>query len=247
MRKFTYALAAMALGLTVAGSALAQNAKVGAATDELGLTETGSFSEHLVLSVRVPSQESMVFHVSLECGIYTRTLTKSKGGNKGTQATAAKVDVRVEVQDMSGGHVQWAAPGGDGGVTFCSRMQELSATLQGIIENLACFVDDDDNPDTPDVFDPDAPGCVLTEEEIELVLDTLNANAFNFTTSESLRSGDYVVSVQAELLCDTNGDGIADGDCPVGDSGTDWEARALLGMGSLVVDEVRFGSVPSSD
>jgi hypothetical protein len=244
MKLQTILVTATALTVLAMSPAMSQNAKVGAATDELGLTETGSFNEHLMLTVRVPSQESMVFHVSFECGIYTRTVAKSKGGNKDTQGSAGKVNVRVEVQDLSGGHVQWASPGGDGGVTFCSRSQVLSATLQGIIDNLACFVDDDNDPETPDVFDPDAAGCLLTEEEIELVLDTLNANAFNFTTSESLSSGDYIVSVQAELLCDTTGDGIADGNCPFGTTDDDWEARALLGRGSLIVDEVRFGAVP---
>ena len=82
------AASALAIGLA-ATPALAQNAKVAAATQDLSLTATGSFSEIFDVAIRVPQKESLVFHVSLECGLYTRTLVKSKGGNKETTGSVS--------------------------------------------------------------------------------------------------------------------------------------------------------------
>jgi hypothetical protein len=69
--------------------------------------------------------------------------------------------------------------------------------------------------------------CEVTDEELQLILDTLNANAFNFVAPD-LYQGEYKVTVEAEIKTDTaSGSGSA-------------EAWGLVGMGSMVVDEVRF-------
>lgn len=284
MLKFTYALAATALGLTVAGSALAgslpgSSSGFAGNMDGLSLIEstaqTNSWDPVLMTHIKIAQQKEMVFDVAVQCGLYTRTLVKSKGGNKDTEVATASVALRVAIQalDNAGnpdGPVIYASPNegelAGWGVTYCSREQTLSATFQGIFQteeeftgvkvlednngdgDLGHFVAvcDAGDPDFPDdvcsdpftvvgtcLFqDADTGGIVLDlacleDEEIELILNTLNANAFNFV-SANLDSGVYEVTVEAEIL--SSG----------GDEFTDSEAKALIGLGSMVIDEVRF-------
>ena len=228
------AISLMVLGAT---QATAQNSKAGVATSGAILLEsaskTNSWDPVLATYIRVPQQEDLVFDVALQCGLYTDTTVRTSGGKKDTSSAEASVAVRVAVQawlgeDNRGNDILaepfYALPNGRDGVVYCARKQSLSATLQGIIENLLCFPE---NADGVPSFDPDAPGCELTDEEIQLVLETLNANAFNFTATD-LVSGDYKVTVEAEIVTDT--------DSQKGGA----SARGMVGLGSMVVDEVRF-------
>lgn len=231
MKKLILALMGAALVGFVAHSAFAQglpSAKSGAATSDLTLIEatdkTDSWDAVLWTYIKVAEQKELVFDLALQCALYTQTLVKSKGGNKDTSSATATVAVRVEVQEVDGnlnpiGAPKYANPNGASGVVYCSRTQTLSATLQGIIGNLSCF-----DPVTGQ-FDPNCPS--LTEEEIELVLNTLSANAFNFV-APNLSSGIYRVTAQAEVTTETSSE-----------SGTA-DATGLVGMGSMIVDEVRF-------
>jgi hypothetical protein len=238
MRAKLTLLAGCALtSLILATPALAQNAKTGVATSDAILleptTETHSWDPVLSTYIRVPQQEDLIFDVALQCGLYTDTQVKTSGGNKDTSSAEASVAVRVKIEEWLGTDGAGrdvldapfhALPNEEAGVVFCSRKQTLSAKLQGIIENLACFPE---NADGVPTFDPDAPGCELVDEEIQLVLETLNANAFNFVATD-LRSGDYKVTVEAEVSSDSSSQkGSA-------------AARGMVGLGSLVVDEVRF-------
>ena len=171
--------------------------------------------------IKLSEQKELLFSVSLECGLYTQTLVKSSGGTKDTSTAQATVQVRVLVD----GNI--VTPAFPGPVTFCERFQQLSAKLQGIIENLACFVDADNNPATPPVFDPTAPGCILTLEEIELVLRTLNANAFFFILPD-VGVGTHNVEVQARIA--------TLGSAQLGS----WDAKALIGKGAVVVENHRL-------
>ena len=171
--------------------------------------------------IKLSEQKELLFSVSLECGLYTQTLVKSSGGTKDTSSAQATVQVRVLVDGNT------ATPAFPGAVTFCDRFQQLSAKLQGIIENLACFVDDDNDATTPPVFDPDAPGCILTLEEIELVLRTLNANAFFFILPD-VGVGTHNIEVQARIA--------TLGSAQLGS----WDAKALIGKGAVVVENHRL-------
>jgi len=173
------------------------------------------------VQIKLSEQKELLFSVSLECGLYTQTLVKSSGGTKDTSSAQATVQVRVLVDGNT------ATPAFPGPVTFCERFQQLSATLQGIIQNLACFVDSDNDPSTPPVFDPTAPGCVLTLEEIELVLRTLNANAFFFILPD-VGVGTHNIEVQARIA--------TLGSAQLGS----WDAKALIGKGAVVVENHRL-------
>ncbi|MDA1128689.1 MAG: hypothetical protein O2913_08325 [Chloroflexi bacterium] len=160
--------------------------------------------------------KDLVMDVSLEYGIYTDTQVKSKGGTRDTSNATASVKVRVLLQNVDGGPIYSMTPNGDKGIVYCSRSQTLSAVFQGLIADCIdagghIFLNDD---------------C-LEPEEVQLILDTTNANAFNFI-QEDLPQGDYMVTVQGKL--------DASGSDQVGS----FEARAAIGWGSAILSEVRF-------
>ena len=286
MKKITYAIAALGISGVMAGQVVAgsmPSSKSGIASGNMAVLNATSVSSDALLTsyIKVPQDKDLIFDLSAECGLYTRTLARSKGGNKDTASAEASVRMNVVVTDADGNE-QYAYPGAAGnGVTFCSRAQELSAEFQGIFqtgdEYAAWLVEVDNNGDgdanmivdldscdaggvdpvTLEVYEADVcspitvvgtclyqhadnntillePSC-LDEETVELVLDTMSANAFNFV-APNLKQGVYKVEVFADIDTCT-GDGI--GSCIDGDD-PDVEAKATIGRASLVVDERRF-------
>lgn len=230
-KMFGITILAVALVLPLAfGSAFAMSsAKGSAAITNLQLVETHSWDEILSTYIKVAQQKELVFNVALQCGLYTFTQVKSKGGTKDTSSATATINVHVKYQPFYGfdeagneilGQAEYAHPGGEfDGVIFASRTQELAAKFGGIIDSCT----DTDGNGTIDFMTE----CVVTDEELELALSTLNANAFNFI-APNLDSGDYKVTVEAEITTGTSSEaGFAD-------------AWGLVGLGSMVVDEVRF-------
>jgi hypothetical protein len=191
--------------------------------------------------IKTPNGKDLFINASLECGIYSNTLVRSSGGVTDASLASGGVRVRVVVDPVTantgsgpsasgfyaspaGGHDVTLTDGGTfthvaagQGVSYCKRIQYLSATLQGIIDlnDGGCFDADSETE------------CTLTEEEIQLVLATLDANAFNFI-AENLSSGVHLVEVQAKLdTSATSTKGSA-------------SAKAFVGMGSVTIEEVRM-------
>ena len=69
--------------------------------------------------------KDLVVDVSLECGLYTNTQVKSKGGKTESSIARAWVEVQVRVEGKA------MEPGE---VVFCDREQELSAKFQGLLD-----------------------------------------------------------------------------------------------------------------
>jgi hypothetical protein len=99
------------------------------------------------------------------------------------------------------------------GVTYCSRLQTLSAALQGI---LSCPV----GAAIPT-------GCTTTPEEVGMLLNTVTANTFNFVAPD-LTAGVHVVEVQAIGVVDAKA---------VSGAGS---ARAFAGAGAVTIEAVRM-------
>ncbi len=116
-----------------------------------------------------------------------------------------------------------------GEVTFCRRSQTLAATFQGLLEDEDGNVCLSANPDTGVItIDEDC----LQYEELQLILDTTNANAFNFVYRD-LPQGNYLIEVQAMISSSTSfQNGSAD-------------AWGAIGKGSAIVQEVRFAKTKS--
>lgn len=239
--------AAFAAVVGLSAPALAQNAKVAAATSTLTALSSGNswFDVNgMSMDVRVSQQTSLSFDVALQCSLATDTTVKTKGGKRASATAEAGVKVRVRIEHLDDGEVDGAAwyaqpsadigadpddpDAPDSGVTYCQRSQTLEAVLQGQIDLTTC-VDSEGN------FDPTA--CTLTDEEIRLILSTLSAHAFNFF-DYNLTSGDYRLTVEANPAT-----GTAINDEEGADSSA--AAVALVGLGTMVVDEVRFGAIPN--
>lgn len=189
--------------------------------------------------IKTANQKDLFIDASLECGIYSDTLVRSSGGITDASLASGGVRVRVVIDPQTAN--TGSGPSASGfyaspsaghdvdvngnfshveagqGVSFCKRIQYLSAKLQGIIDlgDAGCF---DADPATE---------CTLTDEEIRLVLATLDANSFNFI-ADNLSSGVHLVEVQAKL--DTSG---------VSTKGSA-NAKAFVGMGSVTIEEVRM-------
>lgn len=204
--------AAIAATALFAGSVMAQQAS-SKATAKVGdvniLNQTAlGWTTILENSIKTANQKDLFIDVSLECGLYTQTKVKS-AGNKDTSSAYAGVMVQVLVD----GEAAYPGP-----VTFCNRVQTLSATLGGILSNCT-----DSNGDG----DIDLNDCTLAPEEVELLLDTMNANSFNFILDD-LMSGVHTVEVQAAIATSSSsGAGSA-------------SSNATIGNGSVTVEEVRM-------
>jgi hypothetical protein len=188
-------------------------AKVGKINVDIKTPEdpkTGEWLSVLKNTLKTPNQKDLFIGVSMEVGLLTSTTVSSKLSTADKSSADARVEVRVLVDGKE------ALPGE---VVFGRRTQTLTATFQGIIDG--CLSVD---PITGGiVLDPD---CVQPEE-LELVLNTMNANAFNFII-EDLSSGVHTIDVQARInLAHSAQAGAA-------------SAMAFIGKGSLTVEEVRL-------
>ena len=187
----------------------------------------------MTLDIRVAQWTDLTLDVAMQCSLATDTNVKTKGGAKGSAMAEAGVKVRVRIEALDGdgnpvGAPWWAMPSNDigavadSGVTYCYRSQTLEAVLQGQIDLASCV-------DFEGIFDPSL--CELTDEEIRLILSTLSVHAFNFFTYD-LESGDYRLTVEANPEAGTDST-----------AGSAAYAEALIGLGAMVVDEVRFGAI----
>lgn len=174
-------------------------------------------------TIKTPNPADLFVDVSLECGLYTNTVVKSKGGTKDTSTATAGVKVQVLV-DGKAIH--------PGEVTFCRRTQELTATFQGLL------TDENGNSCLVTNAITDANGTItgytttideecLRPEEVGLILDTMNANAFNFIAAD-VGTGVHRIEVQTMIDSST---AFQEGTV---------EAVATLGKGSVVVDEAKM-------
>ncbi len=219
-------LAAGSLALAlIAGTSQAQNQPSAKVTAQVGLINvldessvgtnatnyvTGAWKDILRNTLKTPNQKDVFIGVALEVGLLTDTQAKSKLATSDTSMASAGVEVRVLVDGAE------AQPGA---IVFGRRTQTLSATLQGIIDG--CLVLDTNTMTV--VIDPT---CVQSES-LQMVLETMNANSFNFIVPD-LTAGVHMVQVQARMNLG--------GSAQTGSA----KARALIGRGSVTAESVRM-------
>ncbi len=172
-------------------------------------TDSQDWTTILSNTLKTPNQKDLFISVSLECGLYTQTLASSKGGAKDTSTARAVIQIRVLIDGVA------AAPEG---VTFASRNQTLSATLEGMIGG-ALTTDLLGNV----IIDE----TLVTPEQIELIVETTNANAYNFVLAD-LGTGVHTIQVQTRIASATT---VQNGTA---------SAQALVGKGSMTVEQVRM-------
>ena len=232
LNKIILTSAAVAMAAMMASPATAQSSK-SAAVNAAGQLISGSrvvVSDYLTSSIKAPNAKELVIDLSVQCGLYTYTLVKGKGGSKDSSTAAARVVMEVDVQ----GSDDVSLAGFPQRVTYCERQQQLDATLGGYISNLEACTGSGENVD-----------CILEDEEIALALRTLSANAYNFFALNLPGSDIYTVSVTAIL--DSCDNGIVNSDetsdlfltCS-DDSSLNADAKAFINGASMYVEEVRF-------
>lgn len=221
-------LRTMALGMALvavisAGTALAQNQPSSKSAVQVSnlvlLSETsnstapGQWVDLLSVNLRTANQKDLIIFASLECGLYGRTIGRTRGGTTvDTLMAQSGVKVRVVVDGVT-----VAEPGE---VTLCKKTQTLATQLAQAIS--ACT---DVNLDGV-VSIPEE--CTFTQQQLDLILDSMQANAFNFALTD-LRSGVHRIQLQARI--DIN---------LASTTNTDVEAKATVGKGTLIVEEVRL-------
>ena len=199
MKKFVVATVVVSV-LVFFGAALAAesqpSAKATAQVGNIAKLDLTDLPETTILqqTLKTASQKDLFIDVSLECGLYTRTKS-GKAGTVDTSFAKGGVYVTVLVDGIA------AYPGE---VKFCEREQTLTTYLQGIL-NLTT-------------------GLVVTDEYVELILKTMDANSFNFVMPD-LSAGVHTVAVKARI--DTDVSGTA-------------EAKGSIGKGSVTVESVRM-------
>jgi hypothetical protein len=183
---------------------------------------------HTVLAsqIKMANAKDLLMNASLQCGIVTDTTVKSQNATATSSYDTAEargtIRVRVKLTDPNG-NVSYAQPSSGidatgattAGIVYCDRVQTLKAKFSG----LSCTAD----------LTTGAVTCA-SPEELELILKTLNANAFNFV-APNLLSGVYNVEVQARSSVATSTSGTG---------GSLASANAFVGAGSVSVESVRM-------
>lgn len=204
----------------------------------------------LEAGIKTPNKKDLLIGVSLQNGLYTETAVKGKHGSSEKAGAAAGIMVWVVVDD--GAFDVYPSS-----VVFASRVQELSATLGGVIESCSVNLVDEDEDGIPDSGEfVVARDCVVTDEEIGLILNTTSANHFNFVAPD-LGPGDHTVEVYAKAMssaaflngtytvglteddCVAAGGTFADGLCSFETTDNFAQAWALVDVGALTIEEVR--------
>lgn len=168
--------------------------------------------------IKTANQKDLFISASLQAGLYTETLVKSKQMIEDTSVAKAEVKVRVLIDDIV------AKPVEPGEVVYAYRSQTLSAKLEGAIAG--CITVD---PVTGTII---INWDCVTPEEIKLILETLNAASFSFVAVD-VPQGVHKISVEA---CVSAGGSAQTGS---------YKAKALVGKGSVTVESVRLIKDPN--
>ena len=209
-------------------------------SDNLNLVGANAVPEDAVIlngMIKTANKKDLLIGVSLEIGLYTETQVKGKNGSKESAGAEGGVKITVKVD----GEV---VPPGQ--VTFAQRFQELSATLGGVIESCNVVDEDTDGDGENDSSSINVErDCVVSDEEIGLIISTMAAHHFNFILPD-LSPGEHHVEVIADVMSHaeyTNGtyDVYNDDGTVTTVSTTDnvADAWALVGKGSMAVQEVQ--------
>ena len=160
----------------------------------------------LTQQIKTSNAKDLFIDLSLQTGCFTTTEVKSKNMKEDTSIAACQIWVWITVDGRFGERVYPRWP-----VIFDSRVQKLSATLQGEI---------------PAGWDG-TPEQIVNEEIIELFIGTLSCHSFNFIV-EDLEAGMHEIKVHVWATSETLGQ--------LGSA----KAVATVGLGSMTVEEVRM-------
>jgi hypothetical protein len=257
VNKISYAVAALGLSAFAAGSAMAgASAKFAATwTDTPALASVAVITDataddvvvdenvgYTLATIKVPQDKELLVGVSAEIGLVTYGSVKGKNGGSAKAIADAEAYVTVIAVPKAGGDILTAEPGL---VILSKRVQELSATLGGVIQECT----DGDLDGTITIADD----CIVTDEEIGLLQNTTAAHHFNFVLP-NMNQGEYDIKAvfttgaRAEVdICDSdtdtytdlNGDPVPCSYDPDGTVSASATAKAVINKTMLTVQQVR--------
>ncbi len=215
-----------ALLMAASSSALAQNQGLPASKSAVQVSNVALLSSvnglstnwTTILATQIKTApKELLIGVSLQTGLLTRTRISTGSADSRAQASI-KVRVLIDGRVGEPGRVFAERLAEPGEVIYARRTQELSGSLAGILTGCTGV----NNPVTNVVT---LNTCNFAPQTLQFLLDTMNANAFNFVLP-NLGVGIHNVKVQAKIDIGPDA-GVA-------------EARALIGKGSLVVEQIRL-------
>ena len=203
-------IAAVAVSVFCAGPVLAQSAKFTAAWEDdkvalaefnINYTPTGETimtAEETMSTIHIANKKELLIGVSGVANLVTITEAKGRNGEGSSTAEgegALNLEVRIVPEGVSANCAGDLPDGGvvaePGGLTFASRKQTLTVTVDLDVVDVAGTCDDDAVTDLPD--------CVADTLDIEgdvtvaLGLDTTAAHHFNFVAPD-LDQGTYDIA-----------------------------------------------------
>lgn len=205
--------------------------------------QVDSHSGYTLATIKVPQDKELMVGVSAEVGLLTYGSVKGNKGGGATSIADSEAYVTVMAEPKNGGNSIPAAPGQ---IILSKRVQELTATLGGVLESctdsLTVDTDGDGIADSTDGTIDVATECVVTDEEIALLQDTTAAHHFNFVLP-NMPQGEYNIKAyfttgaRAEVdICDEgesctyNPDGVVSASA---------QAKAMINKTMLTVQQVR--------
>lgn len=261
MKKVTCTLAALGISAFAAEAAMAgASAKFAATyTDSPALSSvaviTDSTADAVVVdskdgytmaTIKVPQDKELLVGVSAEISLGTYGSVKGKNGGSAKAIADAEAYVTVFAIPKAGGDIATAAPGQ---IMLSKRVQELTATLGGVIQNCTdSITEDTDGDGAADAVDGTldiATECLVTDEEIGLLQDTTAAHHFNFVLP-NMNQGEYDIKAvfttgaRAEVnICDSATDYCGDLYDAQGTVSASAEAKAIINKTMVTVQQVR--------
>jgi hypothetical protein len=202
---------------------------------------TDSKTGYTLATIKVPQDKELMVGVSAEIGLVTFGQVKARNGGTATSIAGSEAYVNVFAVPRDGGPAIPLAPGQ---VMLSKRVQELSATLGGVIQS--CKVSCTTDPTTLETTCGDiviADDCVVTDEQIALLQDTTAAHHFNFLLPDANQGvydikAVFTTGARAEVaICDSAEEcSLYDADGTVSASAT---AKAIINKTMLTVQQVR--------
>lgn len=201
---------------------------------------------HTLATIKVPQDKELLIGVSSEIGLVTFGEVKGKNGGSAKSLAGAEAYVTIFAVPTGTDVLANSVMAAPGQIMLSKRIQELSATLGGVIQTCTdsdtVDTDGDGIADSGDGTIDIAIECVVTDEEIGLLQDTTAAHHFNFVLP-NMDQGEYdIVAVfstgaRAEIdICDEGEDCSYD---PEGTVSASARAEAVINKTMLTVQQVR--------
>jgi hypothetical protein len=217
------------LGLLTAGQAIAdtkatvQMETVVCQQNPSAVTQSNGPLSIMSTSMANSQSSSYLVNASLVTGLLTSTTVMSNGGNKSSASATGSVEVGVVLDgnfDSNGWYIGGGTYAYPGLLSFDTRTQTLTATLGQALTGCS-------------VMSGVVTCSGLTDQQIQLVLDTSAAHSFQFilpNVGVAPSSAPHRVDIVARVSSSTVSSGLGSA-----------LANACYGAGTVTIDAVRLG------